>query len=307
MNDRSNHTLKMSVVLEFDKSFVEANISPYDIGELDKFAPIPGVVKFECNDGKETKTYTIDFDETNYPLCFNRDLCDKYEFKNPNNKQLEIICTTESVNEYLKNIDFVKKSDYFTGGDFKIVNIPEFFIYMGESEIASRLKVVGIKELSIYFDSFNEIYKVSKDVLKKANIVCEVDNRDAFDWTIPVEWTVIDKIKVKAKTLKEAVEWVKSNQHTIPLGTNPTYLEDSWQISYDTDDTNIEELVKEIESDQEIKNVIESMFKEALRNDEDELDFYSRLFENFSLASIKKYAPQYYDIAKIFGEEHGLI
>lgn len=49
-------------------------------------------------------------------------------------------------------------------------------------------------------------------------------------YNIPVSWSVSDKVVVEAETLEEAVQFVKDHIEEIPLGTNPEYVDDSYQI-----------------------------------------------------------------------------
>lgn len=47
---------------------------------------------------------------------------------------------------------------------------------------------------------------------------------------IPVTWEVWDKIEVEAETIEEAVEYVKENIDSIPLGTEPDYIDGTYKI-----------------------------------------------------------------------------
>lgn len=47
---------------------------------------------------------------------------------------------------------------------------------------------------------------------------------------IPVTWQVWDKVEVEAETIEEAVQWVKDNIDEIPLGTEPEYIDGTYQI-----------------------------------------------------------------------------
>ena len=47
---------------------------------------------------------------------------------------------------------------------------------------------------------------------------------------IPVEWTVCDFVNIEAETLVEAVGIVLDTMDDIPLGTDPNYLDGSYQI-----------------------------------------------------------------------------
>lgn len=50
------------------------------------------------------------------------------------------------------------------------------------------------------------------------------------DYYIPVTWEVWDKVKVEAKTLKEAIEYIKEYIEEIPLGTEPEYIDGSYRV-----------------------------------------------------------------------------
>ena len=60
---------------------------------------------------------------------------------------------------------------------------------------------------------------------------------------VPVEWTVYDTVEIAANSLEEAIQFVLKNQDTIPLGTEPQYIDGSYKIS-GTDDygENVEKL-----------------------------------------------------------------
>lgn len=65
------------------------------------------------------------------------------------------------------------------------------------------------------------------------------------EWLIPVTWSVYDTITVKSTSLAKAIRWVKENSDDIPLGPNPHYVDGSWQISCD-DNQSDEEIAKEL-------------------------------------------------------------
>lgn len=63
---------------------------------------------------------------------------------------------------------------------------------------------------------------------------------DNGEYIIPVSWEVYSTIKVKgAKNLEEAIEYVKENIDTIPLG-NGEYIDASYKIEVDNDDEAID-------------------------------------------------------------------
>ncbi len=47
---------------------------------------------------------------------------------------------------------------------------------------------------------------------------------------IPVEWTVCDFVNIEAETFLEAVGIILDTMDDIPLGTDPNYLDGSYQI-----------------------------------------------------------------------------
>ena len=47
---------------------------------------------------------------------------------------------------------------------------------------------------------------------------------------IPVSWEVYDIVEVQANTLEEAYEWMIEHIDEVPLGTEPEYVEASYQI-----------------------------------------------------------------------------
>jgi hypothetical protein len=48
---------------------------------------------------------------------------------------------------------------------------------------------------------------------------------------IPVEWTVCDFVEVRANSLEEGIDYVNKNRNNIPLGTNPEYVDGSYQVT----------------------------------------------------------------------------
>ena len=60
-------------------------------------------------------------------------------------------------------------------------------------------------------------------------VVANPDGKKHF--LIPVSWEVYDAVRVKADSLKEAYEWMKKNSDTIPLGTEPDYVDGSYKFA----------------------------------------------------------------------------
>ena len=64
-------------------------------------------------------------------------------------------------------------------------------------------------------------------------------------FSIPITWTVWDKIEVEAETIEEAIQYVKDNLDTIPLGTEPEYIDGSYKIEDGNNgESDIEETVR---------------------------------------------------------------
>lgn len=49
-------------------------------------------------------------------------------------------------------------------------------------------------------------------------------------FSIPVTWEVWDKVEVYAESIEEAIQYVRDNLDTIPLGTEPEYIDGSYKI-----------------------------------------------------------------------------
>ena len=63
-------------------------------------------------------------------------------------------------------------------------------------------------------------------------------------FSIPVTWEVWDKVEVEAETIEEAIQYVKDNLDTIPLGTEPEYIDGSYKIEDGQDgEADIEETI----------------------------------------------------------------
>lgn len=60
-----------------------------------------------------------------------------------------------------------------------------------------------------------------------------MENNQIKEFSIPVEWTVWDKITVKATSLEEALQFVRDNLDVVPLGTEPEYIDGTYKISDD--------------------------------------------------------------------------
>ena len=62
-------------------------------------------------------------------------------------------------------------------------------------------------------------------------------------YKIPVTWEVYDTIEVQGNSLEEALQWAEVHKDEIPIGDEPNYLDDSYQIDKEfAEDLNQEEL-----------------------------------------------------------------
>ena len=50
------------------------------------------------------------------------------------------------------------------------------------------------------------------------------------EFKIPVSWKVSDFVVVQANSLKEAYDFLKENADDVPLGDDPVYVDDSYEI-----------------------------------------------------------------------------
>ena len=61
---------------------------------------------------------------------------------------------------------------------------------------------------------------------------------------IPVSWEVMDFVRVQADSLEEAMEYLTEHSDEIPLGTEPEYVDGSYQIgSYEECEAYLSEVV----------------------------------------------------------------
>jgi hypothetical protein len=62
-------------------------------------------------------------------------------------------------------------------------------------------------------------------------------------YKIPVTWEVYDTIEVQGNSLEEALQWADAHKDEIPIGDEPNYLDDSYQIDREfAKDLNEEEM-----------------------------------------------------------------
>ena len=62
----------------------------------------------------------------------------------------------------------------------------------------------------------------------------EKNNMKTF--AIPVSWEVSDFVFVNANSLKDAVKFVLENEDSIPLGTEPNYIDGSYLVDPESAD-----------------------------------------------------------------------
>ncbi len=56
------------------------------------------------------------------------------------------------------------------------------------------------------------------------------------EWIIPVSWEMCALVKVKAKTLEEAIKYVDDEANDIPLPEDGGYVDGSWKVSMDSEE-----------------------------------------------------------------------
>lgn len=105
-----------------------------------------------------------------------------------------------------------------------------------------------MKAINILWDTDSN-QEVLKQLPKEIEIPSDITDEDAIsdyitdktgfchkgfelfkDYYIPVTWEVRDEVKIEATSLKEAIKYFKEHIDEIPLGTEPKYIDDSYQI-----------------------------------------------------------------------------
>ena len=67
--------------------------------------------------------------------------------------------------------------------------------------------------------------------------VCVTADKNATsEFMVPVTWQVFDKVCVQAASLQEAIDYVKLNADEIPLGSDPSYVSESYEIAEESID-----------------------------------------------------------------------
>lgn len=57
------------------------------------------------------------------------------------------------------------------------------------------------------------------------------------NWKIPVTWQVYGYVNIEANTLAEALEIARDEHGVIPLPTGPEYIDRSWDLSDESEET----------------------------------------------------------------------
>ena len=93
-----------------------------------------------------------------------------------------------------------------------------------------------------------KIVKVAPILAKVKEIKIMYGNKNGSKvFSIPVEWVVTETIDVKANSLKEAINFILDKADDIPLGTEPQYIDGTWKISADENNSaNADEILKNL-------------------------------------------------------------
>ena len=65
-------------------------------------------------------------------------------------------------------------------------------------------------------------------------------------YSIPVEWAVCANITVRAKTLQDAIQFVKNNANDIPLSPEPEYIDGSYRIASEKYDKSSDDIARDL-------------------------------------------------------------
>ena len=63
-------------------------------------------------------------------------------------------------------------------------------------------------------------------------------------YSIPVDWSVWDKVEVEAESPLEAIKWLQENIDAIPLTVFPEYIDGSFKIG--AENTEPEKILEEL-------------------------------------------------------------
>lgn len=109
----------------------------------------------------------------------------------------------------------------------------EVFYGIDDEDLAPISDVVDVEGLSskelesMMLDTLTTYY-LSEDTKKRK----EKASKKLREFTIPVEWSLAENIKVEATSLEEAIEWVREHEDEIPCGDGE-YIDGSWKITPD--------------------------------------------------------------------------
>lgn len=82
------------------------------------------------------------------------------------------------------------------------------------------------EEISDYISDFTGFCHKGFELIDEQ----EPQTKKMKKFKIPVTWEVWDQIEVCAETIEEAIQYVRDNIDTIPLGTEPEYIDGSYKI-----------------------------------------------------------------------------
>ncbi len=151
--------------------------------------------------------------------------------------------TLHTSEAYTRPSDFPKELKDLIANDDKwhederliIINNNWFEVLYGIDDedpapISDVVDVEGLssKELeSMMLDTLTTYY-LSEDTKERK----EKASKKLREFTIPVEWSLAENIKVEATSFEEAIEWVRKHEDEIPCGDGE-YIDGSWKITPD--------------------------------------------------------------------------
>lgn len=122
--------------------------------------------------------------------------------------------------------------------------------------------------MSLY--TFGEDFSVmnGKKISMDGDVPFVDDGQGEKVYSIPVQWLVTDVVKIRANSLEEAVKTFMEEEPRIPIGTEPSYVDGTHQISVCCEQYvgNEAQIVKELEDN----------FGEYLEHDYDDEDYEER-------------------------------
>ena len=93
----------------------------------------------------------------------------------------------------------------------------------GEGKVIAKVSVDGMVE---YFDEAAKNDEYAQEVIRE-----KLENMKPVKvWKIPVCWSMMGTVSIKAKTLEEAIKIAKDDAGVIPIPDNGNFLEDSWEV-----------------------------------------------------------------------------